>query len=142
MAPHFIVIIVINNAPPRRVPAFHAIRCLHNTLVNSRLSMIQHYERHPAQALIHAAANRRFRVVCTGRRYLWVDAPDALRDVLAVMATVDPDRIPGEVSRLIRRRSVPEGGFIGTYYHQPDLRLAPEKTSGCSKHSGRLPGIV
>ncbi len=27
------------------------------------------YEPHPAQALIHAAANRRFRVVCTGRRF-------------------------------------------------------------------------
>jgi hypothetical protein len=44
------------------------------------------------------------------------------------MGTIQVGDIQAEVSRLIRRLSVPEGGFIGTWYHQPDLGIPPEKT--------------
>jgi uroporphyrinogen decarboxylase len=71
---------------------------------------------------------------------LWMDcvAVDEVRgrvsfstclDIQSVIGTIDLSRIPGEVSGLIRRLSVPEGGFIGTCYHQPDLHIAPEKNA-------------
>jgi len=50
-------------------------------------------------------------------------------DIQSVIGNIDADRIPDEVSRLIHRLSLREGGFIGTYYHQPDLHIAPEKTA-------------
>ncbi len=53
----------------------------------------------------------------------------ACLDIQSVLGTIRTDRIPEAVSHLIRRLSVREGGFIGTYYHQPDLRIAPEKTA-------------
>lgn len=71
---------------------------------------------------------------------LWMDcaAVDEVRgrvsfstclDIQSAMGTTDLGRIPSEVSNLIRRLSVPEGGFIGTYYHQSDLHIAPEKNT-------------
>ena len=71
---------------------------------------------------------------------LWMHCPavDAVRgrlsfstclDIQSVMGTVELNRIPDEVSHLIRRLAVPEGGFIGTYYPQPDLRISPEKNA-------------
>jgi hypothetical protein len=70
---------------------------------------------------------------------LWMECPDvdAVRgriafstclDIQSVMGTIQVGVIEAEVSRLIRRLSVPEGGFIGTWYHQPDLGIPPEKT--------------
>lgn len=69
---------------------------------------------------------------------LWMHSPavDQVRgrmvfctclDIQSAMGMINSDRIPEEVSRLIRRLSVPAGGFIGTYYHQADLHIAPEK---------------
>ncbi len=71
---------------------------------------------------------------------LWMDCPavDEVRgkvsfstclDIQSVIGTIDLNRIPDEVSHLVRRLSVPEGGFIGTYYHQPDLHISPEKNA-------------
>lgn len=71
---------------------------------------------------------------------LWMHSPsvDQVRgrvsfstclDIQSVIGTIDVNRIPDEVSHLIRRLSVREGGFIGTYYHQPDLHIASEKTA-------------
>jgi len=51
-------------------------------------------------------------------------------DIQSDMVTIAVDRIPGEVSRLVRRLSLPEGGFIGTYYHQSDLDISRERTAG------------
>ena len=42
------------------------------------------------------------------------------------MQVIDMDSIDEEVSRLIHRLSVPQGGFIGTHYAKP-LGFAPEK---------------
>ena len=69
---------------------------------------------------------------------LWMDSPavDAVRghvtfstclDIQSVLQDIPLERIEPEVARLIRRLSTPEGGFIGTYYAQPDLRIPPEK---------------
>lgn len=70
---------------------------------------------------------------------LWMDAPavDQVRgrlsfstclDIQSVIDTIPMGRIQEEVSRLIQRLSVPEGGFIGTFYDKPDLCIPPEKT--------------
>jgi len=50
-------------------------------------------------------------------------------DIQSVIGSIDLNRIPDEVSHLIRRLSVPRGGFMGTYYNQPDLHIAPEKNA-------------
>ena len=71
---------------------------------------------------------------------LWMDCPiveqvrgrisfSTCLDIQSVIGTIDPNRIPDAVSHLIRRLSVREGGFIGTCYSQPDLRIAPEKNA-------------
>ena len=70
---------------------------------------------------------------------LWMDsaAVDGVRgrvtfstciDIQTTIHDVAEHEIEGEVTRLVRRLSVREGGFIGTYYGQPDLRIPPEKT--------------
>ena len=71
---------------------------------------------------------------------LWMHAPgvDAVRgrvsfstclDIQSVMGSIEMDKIDAAVSALIRRLSVPEGGFVATYYDQPDLQIPPEKTA-------------
>ena len=70
---------------------------------------------------------------------LWMQSPgaDTVRgkvafstciDIQSVMGVIALDEIEQEVSRLVRTLSVPEGGFIGTCYHQDDLAFPPEKT--------------
>ena len=70
---------------------------------------------------------------------LWMDSPavDAVRgkvafssclDIQTTIHTIPSDQIPAEVDRLVRRLSLPSGGFIATYYHQPDLLIPPERT--------------
>lgn len=69
---------------------------------------------------------------------LWMDGPGtaAVRGRMAFSSSLDiqstlfqiaPDEIASEVGRLIRRLSVPEGGFIGSFYHQPDLGIPPDR---------------
>ncbi len=71
---------------------------------------------------------------------LWMDCPavDKVRgrmsfstclDIQSVMQTIPLDQITAETYRLIRRLSVPEGGFIGTFYPKPDLCIAPGKNT-------------
>ena len=70
---------------------------------------------------------------------LWMDSPAAKQvrgkvafssclDIQSVMQTIAPERIEAEVGRLIRSISVPEGGFIATWYDKPDLAIDPGKT--------------
>ena len=71
---------------------------------------------------------------------LWMDCPavDAVRgrlsystclDIQSVIASIEIGAIGEEVSALVRRLSLAQGGFIGTHYHQPDLQIPPEKTA-------------
>ena len=71
---------------------------------------------------------------------LWMQSPavDAVRgkitfstclDIQSVMKTIDIDVIEKEVSLLVHRLSLSNGGFIGTYYHQPDLDIPLEKNA-------------
>jgi len=48
-------------------------------------------------------------------------------DIQTVMDSIDIEKIFEEVSLLIQRLSIPQGGFIGTYYPMPDLGIPPEK---------------
>lgn len=71
---------------------------------------------------------------------LWMGSPavDAVRgklafssclDIQSTMASISMDEIKGEVSKLIRRLSVREGGFLGTCYSKPDMQIPPEKNA-------------
>lgn len=48
-------------------------------------------------------------------------------DIQSVMQRIETTEIEAEVSRLIRRLSLPSGGFIGTRYGSLDLHLSEEK---------------
>ena len=65
---------------------------------------------------------------------LWMDSPqvDEVRgklcfssciDIQTTIHQIDEGEVGPEVSRLVRRLSVPEGGFIATAYSKPDLGL-------------------
>jgi len=71
---------------------------------------------------------------------LWMDSPGAAAvrgqvafssciDIQSRIREIELSEIPREVERLVRALSVPEGGFIGTYYHQADLRIPAAKTT-------------
>jgi uroporphyrinogen decarboxylase len=71
---------------------------------------------------------------------LWMDCPAVGRvkgkicfstciDIQSTIHTIGIDEIETEVHRLVRRLGTSDGGFIGTYYHQPDLHLPEEKIS-------------
>ena len=48
-------------------------------------------------------------------------------DIQTTIHEVSEDQIEREVELLVKTLSVPEGGFIATYYHQPDLALPRAK---------------
>ncbi len=50
-------------------------------------------------------------------------------DIQSVMQTIPLNQIHEETARLIRRLSLPDGGFVGTYYPKPDLNISPEKNT-------------
>lgn len=69
---------------------------------------------------------------------LWMDCPavDEVRgqiafssciDIQGTMQKIEKSAIPAETARIIRRLATPEGGFLGTYYHQADLNLQADK---------------
>lgn len=71
---------------------------------------------------------------------LWMDCPavDEVRgrisfstclDIQSVMQTIPLKQIHEETARLIRRLSLPQGGFVGTCYAAPDMKIAPEKNN-------------
>ncbi len=70
---------------------------------------------------------------------LWMDCPavDEVRgrvafssciDIQSRMQHLEIDEIEPEVDRLLCRLATPDGGFIGTCYHQPDLGFSCELT--------------
>lgn len=69
---------------------------------------------------------------------LWMDSPGAESvrgkmtfstcvDIQTTIFEIDESDIEEETHRLIRSLSLPEGGFIATYYNQPDMKIPPEK---------------
>lgn len=71
---------------------------------------------------------------------LWMDGPGASAvrgkvtfstciDIQSVVGEIDIEAVDAEVDRLVRTLSTPGGGFIATYYHQQDLKIAPEKNA-------------
>ncbi len=48
-------------------------------------------------------------------------------DIQSTIHTISVSQVKEETEKLIRRLSVPAGGFVGTYYPKPDLKIAPEK---------------
>jgi uroporphyrinogen decarboxylase len=71
---------------------------------------------------------------------LWMDDPavDAVRgrvafstclDIQRTPSTIPEARIVPEVDRLVRRLGTPDGGFIGTFYHQQDLGIPAAQTA-------------
>ncbi len=113
--PRFIVSVVINNAPPLPGPALHAARLLHKTLRNRSLTMHQDCKPHPAQGLILAAANRRFRVVCTGSRLgkpLFLGAPGLSRPIFVCLTDLRLSARPGQARPSITMREAWRGDLV------------------------------
>jgi uroporphyrinogen-III decarboxylase len=50
-------------------------------------------------------------------------------DIQTTIHEIADDQIEAEVERLVRTLSTPAGGFIATYYHQPDLGLPQHKVA-------------
>ena len=70
---------------------------------------------------------------------LWMDSPSAVLakgrisfstclDIQTTINNIPLEKVEEETSRLVRRLSIPSGGFIGTCYSSKDLGIPVEKT--------------
>lgn len=71
---------------------------------------------------------------------LWIGCPalEAVRgrisfssciDIQKTLPAIPLEDIPAAADRLVRRLGTPQGGFLGTFYHQQDLGIPPRKTA-------------
>ncbi len=80
---------------------------------------------------------------------LWMDCPamsqvrgklafSSCLDIQSVMQQLSIDQIDAEVRRLVQCLATPEGGFMGTWYNQPDLNIDQQKNERMIQAYGRL----